>query len=71
MTKKHFIALADMVRNAKPAELTEPRHHAMLLQWERDRDMLASFCASQNAGFKRGRWMAYIAGECGPNGGKV
>ena len=31
---------------------------------------LAGFCASQNPAFKRKRWLAYIAGECGPNGGK-
>jgi hypothetical protein len=35
------------------------------------RDALADFCASQNSRFDRERWLGYIAGECGPNGGKV
>jgi len=33
-------------------------------------DRLARFCASQNPLFKRDRWLSYIAGEVGPNGGK-
>lgn len=32
---------------------------------------LADFCKSQNGAFKRDRWIAYINGECGPNGGEV
>jgi hypothetical protein len=41
------------------------------------RDALADFCAAQNSRFDRERWLgrcwndSYIAGECGPNGGKV
>src|SRR5689334_5200678 len=30
---------------------------------------LADFCQQQNHGFMRGRWIEYIHGECGPNGG--
>jgi len=62
MSKKHFIELADMIRRAKgtPAEFNEDQL-----------SRLASFCSSQNYNFKRDRWMDYIAGECGPNGGKV
>ena len=73
MTKKHFIALADMVKMNEPINLKQkdsratPEHR----QWERDRNALADFCASQNSRFKRGRWFAYIAGECGPNGGAI
>jgi len=33
--------------------------------------LLISFCKGQNYAFKEGRWLAYLAGECGPNGGKV
>ena len=28
------------------------------------------FCAAQNLAFNRERWLAYTAGDCGPNGGK-
>lgn len=66
MTKKHFIALADMLRTArlgipgKPAVNPFKQEHV---------DFLADFLASQNPNFNRERWLAYIAGECGPNGG--
>lgn len=32
---------------------------------------LARFCKQQNANFDRERWLDYIAGTGGPNGGKV
>ncbi len=32
---------------------------------------LGDFCRSQNGQFKRERWLAYINGDCGPNGGKI
>ena len=32
--------------------------------------LLADFCAAQNPAFNRERWLAYIAGDCGSNGGK-
>ena len=59
MSKKHFIELANVIRenpNAFPEAALEK---------------LADFCRSQNYNFNRARWMAYIRGECGPNGGKV
>ena len=57
MTKKHFIELADAVRGEG---LTDHQLY-----------VLALFCANQNPNFNRGRWMAYIKGECGPNGGAL
>jgi hypothetical protein len=57
MTKKHFIALADSVRNL---DLTETQL-----------DALARFCASQNPRFNYDRWMNYVRGACGPSGGKL
>ncbi len=61
MTKKHFIALADHIKANMPfAGYTE-----------RMISDLADFCASQNPRFDRARWLAYIAGIVGPNGGKV
>jgi hypothetical protein len=35
------------------------------------RDALADFCKAQNPNFNRDRWLDYIAGKCGKNGGKV
>jgi hypothetical protein len=57
MSKKHFIALADMIRLNPDA----------WQDWQKD--ILASFCASQNPKFNRERWLDYVAGKCGPNGG--
>jgi len=64
MTKKHFIELADVVRyrisgNVSAGELDLVTR------------ALADFCASQNPSFNRQLWMDYIAGECGPSGGRV
>lgn len=57
MSKKHFIALADELRGATISQ------DAL--------DRLCNFMASQNSHFMRSRWLAYLKGECGPNGGKV
>ena len=62
------MALADVIREANEAKRAD---------WNDDRFdhvailYLADFCASQNPAFNRARWLAYIAGECGPGGGKV
>lgn len=58
MTKKHFIALADFIREH------EGRFPHDTI------DLLADFCASLNPRFDRERWLGYIAGENGPCGGK-
>jgi len=34
-------------------------------------DALADFCQSQNSRFNHERWIGYINGKCGPNGGTV
>jgi hypothetical protein len=60
MTKKHFIALAQYLRDTEgycqPFTANQLEH-------------LANFCHSQNPNFNRSRWLAYIANQCGPNGG--
>ena len=66
MTKKHFIALADALKRTEPLPLKRPLEHE---QWEMDVKVLADFCAAQNPSFMRQRWLDYIAGKCGPNGG--
>lgn len=71
MTKKHIIALADVIRRAnsvpsdtRPGETVEHfTRHAI--------NELADFCQKQNPAFKRSRWMDYLAGKCGPNGGAL
>jgi len=75
MTKKHFIALANMLKHTKPSTREfDPKQadfiHGQLTLWEDLREVLAEFCASQNPHFNRERWLAYIADECGPNGGR-
>jgi hypothetical protein len=66
MSKKHFIALADAIRE----------HNEIENQFggafdEKHLDTLADFCQSVNGNFNRERWLSYISGECGPNGGKL
>lgn len=59
MTKKHFIELADYIRENKaifPPKTIE---------------VLAGFCHNQNSNFNKARWIGYIRGENGPSGGKV
>jgi len=64
MTKKHFIALADVIRmaNKYPGE-SGPVFSGSAIQ------ELAAFCKTQNSMFNHDLWCDYIAGECGPNGG--
>ena len=68
MTKQHFIALADLVRDTEPMKLNQKiaRASAEHRQWERMRDMLAEFCQAQNPRFLRTQWLAYIAREWWP-----
>ena len=61
MSKKDFIALADYIRSVAGT----PQAFSSLQV-----EMLAGFCKTRNSAFNRERWLAYIAGECGPNGGR-
>lgn len=67
MTKKHFIALADMIK----AQNDIIQGHTSTKFNYKQVEVLADFCAYQNPRFNRERWIAYINGECGKNGGKV
>ena len=64
MTKNHFIALADAIRDHNEYESPPTFGDGHL-------EVLADFCASQNPAFNRQRWLDYVAGKCGPNGGKI
>lgn len=63
MTKKHFIALAEVARRIRIIENPGTANRIIT--------DLADFCAEQNPRFKRQRWLDYVEGKCGPNGGKV
>jgi hypothetical protein len=62
MSKKHFIALADAIR-----EWNAVYKEQGFTPFQIDR--LALFCEKQNSNFKRERWLGYIAGTNGKNGG--
>lgn len=64
MTKKHFIALADQIIETNRIFANKPFTPTAI-------STLADFCAAQNPNFNRERWLGYIAGENGKNGGKV
>ena len=62
MTKKHFIRFAEYIRDAsKYADA--PFSDAQI-------NHLADFCHEANPRFNRERWIGYIKGENGKNGGK-
>ena len=58
MSKKHFIAMADMIQLHR-AEFSD-----------QSIEILCQFCRAQNPRFKKDRWIDYINGDCGPSGGK-
>jgi hypothetical protein len=71
MSKKHFIALAKVLQTLEPIKLNQKdsRASAEHHQWEQTVTAMADFCQAQNSHFMRERWLSYVAGECGPNGG--
>lgn len=86
MTKKHFIGLADALRRVKPKQYPREQHDEpdsrvaiecetiaryQLFTWQQCVEKIADFCQSENSRFNRVRWMAYVNGDCGPNGGEV
>lgn len=82
MTKKHFIELADRLRAMKPVvnatttsdgpmDYAKGFAHGELRNWNFTVESLADFCEKQNPRFDRVRWLGYIAGTNGANGGKV
>lgn len=75
MTKQNFIALADKLRQEFTAignsvNRTNEFEVGRYEQWLVMRDSLADFCQSQNPAFNRERWLGYIAGTNGKNGGR-
>jgi hypothetical protein len=66
MTKQNFIALADIIIASAPQDRSSQGTFSRSAILE-----LANFCASQNPAFNRERWLDYIEGKFGKNGGKV
>lgn len=58
MSKKDFVGLADVLKRWQG---TPDLSNDVL--WD-----IADFCERANPDFKRGRWLDYIAGKCGPGG---
>ncbi len=68
MSKKDFIALADTVKafsETNAGKEMDPYTRNVFI------NHLSRFCEEQNPRFMRDRWLSYIAGECGKNGGAV
>jgi hypothetical protein len=61
MSKKHFIALAESIIEANRISANTFTEEAI--------STLADFCRAQNPNFNRSRWLGYIAGTNGKNGG--
>lgn len=69
MNKKLIIALCDSIREHNRIA-SNP--HTDLIPFSTDQiETIADFIAASNPNFKRERFMGYIAGECGPNGGDI
>lgn len=75
MTKRDFIALADTIKAQQTHMDNAPesdRARNLRAPFTDDQILvLAIFCESQNPRFDRERWLGYIAGTNGKNGGKV
>ena len=65
MSKKDFVDLADRLKRVKNG------NDGGLVSWEYILEEICQFCKSQNFNFNRERFLDYLAGECGPSGGKV
>jgi len=64
MTKIDFIDLADYIKEVAIPGAPCEFHQDQI-------NYLADFCYQQNPAFNRDRWLGYIAGHNGKNGGKI
>ncbi len=67
MTKKDFVAIADAFRASRTANTWLEAND----QWSKDVNAVASVLATTNPRFNQARWLDYVNGLCGPNGGAV
>lgn len=68
MTKKDFIALADAIR-AHNKVCNDPNYGHSTPFDSTHLCTLERFLRTRNPNFMPARWIGYIKGECGPNGG--
>ena len=71
-TKKDFIALADTIKAHN--EVTTRifgRNAGRMTFSQEELDVLAAHFKQNYPAFKSNRWLDYIAGKCGKNGGAV
>jgi hypothetical protein len=73
MSKKHFIALADQMRDVLTTRNGECsiRNGRVMVPADDVIGALCAFMRGQNGAFNESRWRAYLAGECGPSGGRI
>jgi len=69
MSKKHFIALAKAIIEHDRVYMA--RGQSELRFQEEHLETLAAFCSSVNPRFLTGRWLGFIEGVNGPNGGSI
>lgn len=67
MTKKHFVALANEIRQIN----LDPSSDEELYFTDKQLNILADFCQAQNPQFDRERWLNYIAGTHTAHGRKL
>lgn len=73
MTKKHFIRFADYLIDAeirKYCNTITIGDDVTYVKLDDIKKHPANFCHEMNPRFARRRWLDYISGKCGPNGGK-
>ena len=72
MSKKDFIALADIIKQYNQCAFDAGSNISSPLCFTHTQILaLADFCKGQNYAFNRERWLDYIADKCGPNGGAI
>jgi hypothetical protein len=71
VSKKHFVALADVIREHNIAIENDNRSNPCDAFQAAHINVLADWCQDTNPRFNRARWLAYIAGTCGKNGGAI
>jgi len=71
MSKQDFVALADAIRLELCGFRMVYDESTPDIPVSKVIDTLASFCKRQNPNFMRERWIDYIAGKCGKNGGTI
>ena len=72
MSKQDFVALADAIRDYNNSAFPVGSNIVSPIQFTHTQILaLAEFCRGQNSRFMKARWIDYIAGECGPNGGAI